>query len=232
MKGKYWEALESAIYGIGFSRYSGSLLTANDRYYARPCASGDVCAVLHFAYKQRARILTAHLGWVNPEVKRFCVDCLERYWPGGYEWLRSVGMIESPVLNYFNLQKFLDWRSGGMPVNSALLDCSSSLGGLVALLSKSGWLEYGADRVMQVLVSDASPYPWGVGNGALRIAEIAGFSSLLGYGVTEFDRCAVQHRMQISGNMFQTGSADDWLSGLRAELLRTPSVPPPDVQKQ
>lgn len=218
MKRESWLRLECMLERHGFLRDESRVEDAATKWFIRSSPDEDVTACLRFVFKPKMHVLTAHLGWSHKAVREFCLTALQSNWPQGFAWLKEAGVVDAPCLSLFNLADYMAWKLGGMSVGGDPAVYESAEIRLGEALEGTHWWQQDAQRLLAHYVNDQAPFDWRASNSAIRLAEIAGLSKVLGAGLAHFDRCASDHQALIETDMFGLGSASVWIASLRARL--------------
>lgn len=174
-----------------------------------------------FTFKPKLRVLTAHVGWRHEAVHSFCLDAIKSAWHEGFAWLSEVGLIDAPCLQLFNLANYMGWPLAGVPVRESRQTYDNAFTHLGKTLSVEGWVRSNVESLLDIYISDHSPFGWRDGNAAIRIAEIAGLIHCLGRDMEILKRSSVNHLALIQADMFNLGSAEEWVTTLYSRALAT-----------
>jgi len=217
MNSEYWAFLSDVLSRNRFIHKENSVNSSAERWYEYLNVDQDeVKTVLKLSYKQNLRVIAVQIGWRHEESHKFCLDMLKMDWPEGYNWLLDVGVISAPCLNLFNLSSYMGWILGGIPVfdNIEKLKEEERFSNL---LEREHWQITNSNILFSRYVADVKPFTWNACNSAIRVAEVAALSRLIG-SPKDFDDCVLRYQPLIEADMYSLGSYNRWISGLKAKV--------------
>lgn len=218
MKSDLWASLQALLEQQRFIRHEEGVSDPSVAWFVHQ-SSPAVSTHIRFVFKKKLRVATAHLGWRHEPTHAFCLAALKFCWPAGFAWLSDAGVVSAPCLLLFNLANHMAWPLAGMPIGGPSVVSGSAETRFGEVLSQAQWTDMDAETLLNRYVNDQNPFGWRDGNAALRLAHIAGLLNNLKGDRLVLDQCAADHMAVIQSDMFNLGSASQWIDCLRSGIV-------------
>lgn len=219
-RNRHWKLTTRTLAERGFQPAAGCPAELHRRWYVTRGGTESPSTCLAIKHVLKLDKLIVDIGWRLNKSYEFVVRALQVAWPKGYDWLKSVYVLDLPCLNAQSLASMMPGNIGGITLRNGDDYVCGQLSLLLDDMERRRWTTLSTVDLLQIYATDIKPLDWYTTNAAIRIGQVAGLTWTLGADLTRFDACVRQHHAQIAANMYNLGSADVWIRELRGRVIR------------